>query len=81
MASEATRIIQGQSILTTSTPLLRRLLPRRGDVSMEKRDYGRTSMGVERSTFVIAADGTVAKVMRRVKPESHAHDVLAALDP
>ncbi len=38
-------------------------------------------MGVERSTFVIAADGTVAKVMRRVKPESHAHDVLAALDP
>ena len=36
-------------------------------------------MGVERSTFVIAADGTLAKVMRKVKPETHADDVLAAL--
>ena len=37
-------------------------------------------MGVERSTFVIAADGTLAKVMRKVKPETHADDVLAALE-
>ena len=41
--------------------------------------YGKTYMGVERSTFVIAADGTLAKVMRKVKPETHADDVLAAL--
>ena len=33
----------------------------------------------ERSTFVIDADGNVAKIMRRVKPDSHADDVLAAL--
>jgi peroxiredoxin Q/BCP len=36
-------------------------------------------MGIERSTFVIDADGTVAKVMRRVKPDTHADEVLAAL--
>jgi len=33
----------------------------------------------ERSTFVIDADGNVAKIMRRVKPEGHADQVLAAL--
>jgi thioredoxin-dependent peroxiredoxin len=45
-----------------------------------ERSYaGRRFMGVERSTFVIAPDGTVARVMRKVDPETHAHDVLAAL--
>jgi thioredoxin-dependent peroxiredoxin len=48
-------------------------------VWVEKSMYGKTFMGVERSTFVIGADGNVAKVMRKVKPESHADDVLAAL--
>ena len=33
----------------------------------------------ERSTFVIDADGNVAKIMRRVKPDRHADDVLSAL--
>ena len=33
----------------------------------------------ERSTFVIDADGNVAKIMRRVKPDGHADQVLAAL--
>ena len=46
---------------------------------VEKRNYGKTSMGMERSTFVIDEDGTVAKIMRRVKPDEHADDVLAAL--
>ena len=45
----------------------------------EKKYMGRAYMGVERSTFVIAADGTVAKVMRGVKPATHADDVLALL--
>jgi len=45
----------------------------------EKTNYGKTYWGVERSTFVIDADGTVSKVMRRVKPDTHADDVLAAL--
>ena len=35
---------------------------------------------VERSTFVIGADGNVAKIMRKVDPDAHAADVLAALD-
>ena len=48
-------------------------------VWVERRNYGRTYMGVERSTFVIAADGTVKKIMRKVKPDKHADDVLAAL--
>ena len=48
-------------------------------VWVEKKHYGKTYMGVERSTFVIDADGDVARVMRRVKPDTHADDVLAAL--
>ena len=31
--------------------------------------YGKTYMGVERSTFVIDADGNVAKALRKVKPD------------
>ena len=45
----------------------------------ERNMYGKKSMGIERSTFVIDADGNVAKAMRRVKPETHAAEVLAAL--
>jgi peroxiredoxin Q/BCP len=41
--------------------------------------YGKTYMGMERSTFVIDAEGNVAKVMRKVKPADHADLVLAAL--
>jgi len=40
---------------------------------------GKTYLGVSRSTFVIAADGTVKKVMQNVKPATHADDVLTAL--
>ena len=49
------------------------------DVWKERNRYGKKSMGIERSTFVIDADGNVSKVMRRVKPDTHAADVLAAL--
>ena len=37
-------------------------------------------MGVEPSTVVIDADGTVKKIFRRVKPDDHAAQVLRALD-
>jgi peroxiredoxin Q/BCP len=47
---------------------------------VEKKNYGRTSMGIERSTFVIAPDGTLRKALRRVNPRTHADKVLAALD-
>jgi thioredoxin-dependent peroxiredoxin len=45
----------------------------------EKMRYGRKYFGVMRSTFVIDADGRVKAIMRKVKPETHADDVLAAL--
>jgi peroxiredoxin Q/BCP len=45
----------------------------------EKKYMGRSYMGVNRTTFVIAPDGTVAEVMENVKPDSHADDVLASL--
>jgi peroxiredoxin Q/BCP len=35
--------------------------------------------GIERSTFVIDADGVLVKIMRQVDPDAHAADVLAAL--
>ena len=48
-------------------------------VRVEKSMLGKKYMGIERSTFVIDAHGNVAKVMRRVKPDTHAGVVLAAL--
>jgi len=45
----------------------------------EKRYRGRTYIGISRTTFVISADGTVAKVMHDVKPDTHADGVLEAL--
>jgi thioredoxin-dependent peroxiredoxin len=45
----------------------------------EKSYAGKTYMGVDRSTFVIDADGNVTKVFRKVKPAEHADQVLEAL--
>ena len=45
----------------------------------EKTYMGRTYMGVSRSTFVIGGDGSVRKVLRDVKPATHADDVLEVL--
>jgi thioredoxin-dependent peroxiredoxin len=46
----------------------------------EKVLYGKTTVGVIRSTFLIDAEGTVAKVWKRVQTKSHAEQVLKALD-
>jgi peroxiredoxin Q/BCP len=48
-------------------------------VWVEKTMYGKKSMGIERSTFVIDPEGRVTTVLRRVKPETHADEVLAAI--
>jgi thioredoxin-dependent peroxiredoxin len=45
----------------------------------EKKYMGKTYWGVERSTFVIDHEGRIAKVMRRVKPDTHVERVLEAL--
>jgi peroxiredoxin Q/BCP len=48
-------------------------------VWVEKSMYGRKYMGNERTTFVIAPDGTISEVLRRVKPAEHDELVLGAL--
>ena len=45
----------------------------------EKTRFGKTSMGIQRSTFLIDADGVVRRVWKSVKPEGHDEQVLAAL--
>ncbi len=45
----------------------------------ERKMYGRLSLGIHRSTFVIGPDGTVVEAMRGVKPDGHPEQVLAAL--
>ena len=44
----------------------------------EKSMYGRTFMGIERSTFLVGPDGTVARVWRNVKVPGHVGEVLEA---
>lgn len=48
-------------------------------VIKEKKLYGRTYMGIERSTFLIDPKQRIAKVWRKVKVPDHAKAVLAAL--
>ena len=48
-------------------------------VWVEKSMYGRTYMGMERSTFVIDPDGVVQEVFRKVKPAQHDDLVLGEL--
>lgn len=44
----------------------------------EKQNYGRTYMGMVRTTYLVAADGRIARVWDKVKVKGHAEDVLAA---
>ena len=48
-------------------------------VIVEKNMYGRKSMGVARATFLIGANGKIAKVWPKVKVDGHAAEVLASL--
>ena len=48
-------------------------------VWQEKKNYGKVSMGVVRSTFIIGPDGVIEKVMPKVKPDTNAADVLSYL--
>ncbi len=47
-------------------------------VWVEKSMYGKKYMGVERSTFLVGADGTIAKAWRKVKVPGHVDEVLEA---
>ncbi|PSB23776.1 thioredoxin-dependent thiol peroxidase [Stenomitos frigidus] len=45
-----------------------------------KKFMGKEYIGVSRATFVIAPDGTIEQIYKKVKPESHAKEILATLD-
>lgn len=44
----------------------------------EKQMYGKSYMGMVRTTILVAADGTIARVWEKVKVKGHAHEVLEA---
>ena len=48
-------------------------------VWQEKKLYGKVSMGVVRSTFIVDENGFIEKVMPKVKPDTNAAEILAAL--
>ena len=45
----------------------------------EKNMYGKTSMGIQRSTYLIDAEGKVARVWKKVNVDGHDEDVIAAI--
>lgn len=47
-------------------------------VWVEKSMYGKTSMGIERTTVLIGRDGRIVRIWRKVKVDGHAEEVLAA---
>ena len=49
------------------------------DVWKEKKNYGKVSMGVVRSTYIIDERGIIEKVMPKVKPDTNAEEILAYL--
>lgn len=48
-------------------------------VWQEKKNYGKTSFGVVRTTFIIDENGVIEKVMPKVKPDTNAAEILAYL--
>ena len=46
------------------------------DVWQEKKNYGKVSMGVVRSTYIIDEHGIIEKVMPKVKPDTNAAEIL-----
>ncbi len=50
------------------------------DVWKEKKLYGKVSMGVVRSTYLINEEGSIEKVMPKVKPDTNAAEILAYLN-
>ena len=49
-------------------------------VWQEKKQYGKVSMGVVRTTFLIDENGMIVKIMPKVKPDTNAAEILAELE-
>ena len=50
------------------------------DVWKEKKNYGKVSMGVVRTSYLIDEEGVIRQVLPKVKPDTNAAEVLAYLD-
>lgn len=50
------------------------------DVWKEKKMYGKTYMGIIRSTYIIDEKGMIAETMEKVKPDSNPSDAIAYLE-
>ena len=46
----------------------------------EKKLYGKVSMGVERTTFIINEEGTIIKIFNKAKPDTNAYEILEYLE-
>ncbi len=55
-------------------------ISKRYGVWVEKQMFGNEFMGIQRATFLIGPDGTLAHVWPKVKPEDHAEEVLEVLE-
>jgi len=49
-------------------------------VWQEKKQYGKVSMGVVRTTYIIDEEGKIRNIMPKVKPDTNAEEILAELD-
>ena len=65
------------SFVLLSDPELQAIEPY--GVWQEKKLYGKVSMGVVRTTFIIDAEGKIEKIMPKVKPNTNAAEILAEL--
>ena len=48
-------------------------------VWVQKMNYGKPYMGIERTTFIVGSDGIITRIFAKVKPEGHAQEVLKYL--
>ncbi|ETX16544.1 peroxiredoxin [Roseivivax halodurans JCM 10272] len=78
-------IASHEKFMTKKSLTVRLLSDEEGDVCerygvwKEKKMYGKTFMGIERSTFLIGGDGQILRVWPKVKVPGHAQDVLEAV--
>ena len=67
---------EGRSANSQILILIRDAIEKYG-VWQEKKQYGKVSMGVVRTTYIIGGDGRIQAVMPKVKPDTNAAEILA----
>ena len=74
------KFVAKYGLLSTFVPDADHSIAEAYGVWKEKKNYGKTYMGIERTTFVIGPDGKIAKIYPKVKVEGHAEKVLSELE-